>query len=95
MAVEGRTLDVQYGNTKTYYTVTNLDIDVSLLGSKMPLRLWLNTTGTATYTAAAKAILFPNQYHTGSEVDNFWPLENTLPESLMLLEVRSHVKRIM
>lgn len=43
MAVEGRTLDVQYGNTKTYYTVTNLDIDASLLGSKMPLRLWLNT----------------------------------------------------
>lgn len=62
MAVEGRTLDVQYGNTKTYYTVTNLDIDASLLGFKMPLRLWLNTTGTATYTAAAKAILFPNQY---------------------------------
>ena len=62
MAVEGRTLDVQYGNTKTYYTVTNLDIDVSLLGSKMPLRLWLNTNGTATYTAVAKAILFPNQY---------------------------------
>ena len=62
MAVEGRTLDVQYGNTKPYYTVTNLDIDASLLGFKMPLRLWLNTTGTATYTAAAKAILFPNQY---------------------------------
>lgn len=62
MAVEGRTLDVQFGNTKTYYTVTNLDIDASLLGFKMPLRLWLNTTGTATYTAAAKAILFPNQY---------------------------------
>lgn len=62
MAVEGRTLDVQYGNTKTYYTVTNLDIDASLVGFKMPLRLWLNTTGTATYTAAAKAILFPNQY---------------------------------
>lgn len=62
MAVEGRTLDVQYGNTKTYYTVTNLDIDASLLGFKMPLRLWLNTTGTATYTAAAKTILFPNQY---------------------------------
>ena len=38
---------------------------------------------------------YVNQYHTGSEVDNFWPLENTLPESLMLLEVRSHVKRIM
>lgn len=62
MAVEGRTLDVQFGNTKTYYTVTNLDTDASLLGFKMPLRLWLNTTGTATYTAAAKAILFPNQY---------------------------------
>lgn len=62
MVVEGRTLDVQFGNTKTYYTVTNLDIDASLLGFKMPLRLWLNTTGTATYTAAAKAILFPNQY---------------------------------
>lgn len=62
MAIEGRTLDVQYGNTKPYYTVTNLDIDASLLGFKMPLRLWLNTTGTATYTAAAKAILFPNQY---------------------------------
>lgn len=62
MAVEGRTLDVQYGNTKPYYTVTNLDIDASLLGFKMPLRLQLNTTGTATYTAAAKAILFPNQY---------------------------------
>lgn len=62
MAVEGRTLDVQCGNTKPYYTVTNLDIDASLLGFKMPLRLWLNTTGTATYTAAAKAILFPNQY---------------------------------
>lgn len=62
MAVEGRTLDVQYGNTKSYYTVTNLDTDASLLGFKMPLRLWLNTSGTATYTAAAKTILFPNKY---------------------------------
>lgn len=62
MAIEGRTLDVQYGSTKSYYTVTNLDTDASLLGFKMPLRLWLNTTGTATYNELAKKILFPNQY---------------------------------
>jgi hypothetical protein len=60
MAMEARTLDVQYGNTSNYVTTSNLDKDASLGGYYMPLRLWLNASGTATYNSNAMNILYPN-----------------------------------
>ncbi len=60
MAIEARTLSIPYGNAKTYFTTANLDADASLGGYNMPLRLWLSTSGTATYNSNAMALLYPN-----------------------------------
>lgn len=60
MAIDARTLSIPYGSAKTYFTTANLDADQSLGGYNMPLRLWLNTSGTATYNSNAMNILYPN-----------------------------------
>lgn len=60
MAIEARTLSIPYGSATNYFTRSNLDADVALAGFNMPLRLWLNTSGTATYNSNAMNILYPN-----------------------------------
>lgn len=60
MAIEARILNINYGSAKNYFTIANLDADVTLAGFNMPLRLWLNESGTATYNSNAMSILYPN-----------------------------------
>lgn len=60
MSIEARTLSIPYGSAKTYFTTANIDADASLGGYNMPLRLWLSTSGTATYNSGAMTLLYPN-----------------------------------
>lgn len=60
MAIDARTLSISYGSAKTYFTTANIDTDASLGGYNMPLRLWLNKSGTATYNSGAMSLLYPN-----------------------------------
>ena len=59
--VVARTLRVEYGQTKTYMTASGLSLDVSVLGTNMTTRLYLQSkNGYAIFNSTALDVLYPN-----------------------------------